>query len=301
MKTGGISVIIPVYNGEETLRQCLRSIRDQGYENYEVIVVDNNSTDKTREIVETFQAEDNRVRYILEEKRGRGAARRKGEVSARGDIILMTDSDCIVPSGWITDMIRPLTNGGKYDCVSGSQVNIANDFWSEQTQMRFVNKKTGKDKIIGMIDTKNFAIKKDSLEKVGFTSRRYFSGNDTELSIRLQKNGLRVKFLEEVAVRHYHANKLTAVLNKFYYRAYWCRIITRDHREYLKQTDFPESTNQTVWAFFKFFPGLIGSLIKKGAGWTYYEFVTGLAWRAGLIGGLTYKHEETGLKKEVNQ
>ena len=55
MKIPKISVIIPVYNGEKTLRQCLNSVLNQTYGNYEIIIVNNNSTDKTKEIIKEFQ------------------------------------------------------------------------------------------------------------------------------------------------------------------------------------------------------------------------------------------------------
>ena len=53
MKNPKVSVTIPVYNGQRTLRHCLSSVLNQTYKNYEVIVVDNNSTDKTKEIIKT--------------------------------------------------------------------------------------------------------------------------------------------------------------------------------------------------------------------------------------------------------
>ena len=63
MQNPKVSVIIPVYNGERTLRHFLKSILDQTYKNYEVIVVDNNSTDKTKDIIKEFQTKDNKIKY----------------------------------------------------------------------------------------------------------------------------------------------------------------------------------------------------------------------------------------------
>ena len=62
LKDPKTSVIIPVYNGEKTLKQCLDSVLNQTYKNYEVIVVDNNSTDKTKEIIKDFQKKNEKVR-----------------------------------------------------------------------------------------------------------------------------------------------------------------------------------------------------------------------------------------------
>jgi len=130
-----VSIIIPVYNGEKTLRQCLNSVLNQTYENYEVIVVDNNSTDKTKDIIKEFQDKSRKMKYLFEPQRGRGAARNTGERTAKGNIVLMTDSDCIVPNDWIRHMIKPIINEG-YDAVQGFESSATKDFWSRHQQLR---------------------------------------------------------------------------------------------------------------------------------------------------------------------
>jgi len=277
-----VSLIIPVYNGEKTLSDCLNSVLNQTYNNYEVIVVDNNSTDKTKEIIANYQSNNSNIRYVFEPERKRGAARNSGERKALGDIILMTDSDCIVPSDWITRMIEPVIKN-ECDSVQGSQTDITDNYWSRQEQIRYLEREKNTHTVINRVDSKNFAIKKDFLEKVGFSSRAYYTGNDTELSIRLQKNNCRIKFLNEVKVRHHHANSLSGVIKQQYTRAYCCRMMAQEHQDYLKSTNFLQMTAQTWETFFSFFPGLIGALIKQGCKWTYFEFVAGMAWRAGLI------------------
>lgn len=283
-----ISVIIPVYNGEKTLKQCLDSVLNQTYKNYEIIIVDNNSTDKTKEIIKEFQknekGKNKKIRYLFEPIRGRGAARYKGEINAKGEIILTTDSDCIVPKNWIKEMIKSIKG---YDAVQGFEESASNDFWSECWQIDSERKyeRENMKNPIGKIDTKNFAIKKNVLKKIGYTSRKYFSGNDTYLSIKLAENNYKVKFAKNIRVKHFHADSLKEIFKKQVYRAKWTVIITRDHIHFLKQTDFLKDTCQTPWAFFKFFPGLFGTLIKKGFKCTYYDFVVGIAWRIGLIEG----------------
>ena len=83
--TTEVSIIIPVYNGEKTLRQCLSSVLNQTHENYEVIVVDNNSTDRTEELIKEFQDKGRKMEYLFEPQRGRGAARNTGERTAKGN------------------------------------------------------------------------------------------------------------------------------------------------------------------------------------------------------------------------
>ena len=96
-----ISVVIPAHNEEDSISRCLRSLGNLNYpsERYEVIVVNNNSTDKTREVVsQDFPM----VRLIDEPRQGVVFARIRGAAEARGEIVAYTDADCTVPAGWLT-------------------------------------------------------------------------------------------------------------------------------------------------------------------------------------------------------
>lgn len=84
MEEPKISVVIPVYNGAKTLRQCFESVLNQTYLNYDVIVVDNNSTDRTRQVIQEFQTKNSKIKYVYETYRSRGAARNAG-INAAGE------------------------------------------------------------------------------------------------------------------------------------------------------------------------------------------------------------------------
>jgi glycosyltransferase involved in cell wall biosynthesis len=91
-----VSVVIPVYNEEKTIAACLKSLLRQSVPADEIIVVDNNSTDKTAEIVKQFP-----VRIVQEKKQGITFSRNKGFNAAKYAIIVRTDADTIVPKSWI--------------------------------------------------------------------------------------------------------------------------------------------------------------------------------------------------------
>jgi len=286
-----LSIVIPAYNSEKTLRQCLDSVLSQTCKDYEVIVVDNNSTDKTKDIIKERRSMSGRLKYVFEPVKARGAARNTGEKAAGGDIILMTDSDCVVPRDWAIRIIEPIIHGG-YAAVQGFEKSVSGDYWSAyrtiKAREKFEDIKEGL--VIGKIDTKNFAITKEALSIIGYTARKYFSGNDTELSIRIAKNNVRVKFLPDIAVEHFHPDSLRLVIKKQIYRGRWTAIISRDNIDYLKTTNFLNGTCQTPLAFLKFFPGLIGTVIRRGVRYAYYDLVIGISWRLGLaLGWLTKK------------
>jgi len=284
MKNPEVSVIIPIYNREKKLGICLKSVLNQTYKDYEIIVVDNNSTDNTKQVIKEFQKKNKKIKYLFETKKGIGAARNTGEKNAKGKIILMTDSDCIVPKNWIKEMIKPMIEEN-YDAVQGFDENAAKDFWNKHYQLES-NKKleNRKNQIIGYIDTKNFAIKTASLKKIGFTSRKEAHGNDTALSIKIVKNNFKIKFVEDVKVKHFHPDSLSKVIETCIHRAKWTAIITKDNKDFLTKTDFLKRTAQTPKTFLEFFPGLIGA-IKKGKRFFYYNLTTGISWRIGLICG----------------
>lgn len=88
-----ISIIIPVYNIEEYLSRCLETISLQSYQNLEIILVDDGSTDKSGEICEAFVKKDSRATVIHQENQGLWAARNSGQCVAKGDYLMFVDGD----------------------------------------------------------------------------------------------------------------------------------------------------------------------------------------------------------------
>lgn len=95
-KHPAISVVIPAYNEQEYIASCLQSIQNQTFTNFELIVVDNNSTDNTAKIAHHFNAT-----VIKEVKQGIIPAREKGFGKATAEIIARTDADTIVSPDWL--------------------------------------------------------------------------------------------------------------------------------------------------------------------------------------------------------
>ncbi len=99
MKKPAISVIIPCYNEERFLPACLESLKQQAFRNFEIIVVDNNCTDKTAAIAKSYGA-----RVVKEKKQGMISARERGFSAAEGTIIARTDADTELPPTWLADI-----------------------------------------------------------------------------------------------------------------------------------------------------------------------------------------------------
>lgn len=93
MNTVTLSVIVPVYNGGNTLKQCIRSIVGQTYTDFELIIVNDGSADESLAIAEQYAKEDARVRVLTQENKGVSAARNYGIQEARGTWITFVDAD----------------------------------------------------------------------------------------------------------------------------------------------------------------------------------------------------------------
>ncbi|MFA6898208.1 MAG: glycosyltransferase, partial [Candidatus Paceibacterota bacterium] len=278
-----VSVIIPARNSEKYLGACLRSVLAQDFENFEVIAVDNNSTDGTKEIISGLAEKHQNLKYVFEPKIGRGAARNTGEKQAKGEVILMTDSDCVAPKGWVRAMAGPIL-AKEAVAVQGGEIGLKQNFWSRQADLRaeerFEAFKRG-DRMV-MVDTKNFAIGRQFLEKLGFSSRSFARGNDTDLAIRLLKKEIIPVIKNDIRVAHEHCDNFLAVARKYFWGGFWCQKITTAHHFFLRQTNFLKETEQARKPIRESLSNLRATIFDKGFGYLLFDLVTGVAWRFGL-------------------
>lgn len=101
-----ITVIIPVFNAEATLKRCVDSVLAQTYRDFELILVDDGSTDSTGSICDSYAAADSRVRVIHQKNMGVSAARNAGLDKASGDWVAFCDSDDSVNASWLARMME---------------------------------------------------------------------------------------------------------------------------------------------------------------------------------------------------
>ncbi|WP_314853272.1 glycosyltransferase family A protein, partial [uncultured Granulicatella sp.] len=104
-----ISVIIPVYNVENYLEECLKSVQTQTYTNIEVILVNDGSTDKSKLICERYCQENSRFLLINQENQGLSAARNKGVEISTGEYIVFVDSDDIIKTNYLEKLMQYMT------------------------------------------------------------------------------------------------------------------------------------------------------------------------------------------------
>lgn len=285
MRLPKVSVIVPIYNGEKTLSGCLSSILNQTYKDYEIILIDNNSTDNTKKIIQDFQKRHTSIKYVFEAKKGRGVARNKGINSVKGSIIVMTDSDCIVPKNWVEEITKPIINK-KEQVVMGFEKDLINNFWTRSMQKNDWDyfKENSKEGYISHMDTKNIALQTSLIKKLMFDDK-IGNSEDFELYLRLRELA-KIRFIPSIKVGHYHKGSAIDVFKKNFDRAYWAQKIYLKYKKNKKIKNEPMFNTFSTRSFILFPIWMAFQFIKRPLKESIFLFIHEIAWRFGAIKGI---------------
>lgn len=133
-----ISVIVPIYNGEKYIEECLESIINQTYKNLQIILIDDGSKDKSGKICDEYAKKDKRIEVIHKENAGVSAARNTGLDNARGEWITFIDADDSVEKDFCKNLMQNETND--VDCIMCGYSRLINDKKIEIESIGFSNK-----------------------------------------------------------------------------------------------------------------------------------------------------------------
>jgi GT2 family glycosyltransferase len=189
------SIIIPVLNNPQGLRRCIEALRGQGIA-FELIVVDNGSTDKTCAVAELHAD-----RVLICPKLTVGALRNQGAQVAKGQILVFTDSDQRPAEGWLASGLEALAReesagmvGARYHAPEGSS-------WVAKTldlQRRYSDVPGD----IGWLEGGNLFVKRAAFERVGGFRTDLVASEDVDLSFRVRKAGFRVICDPKIIIYH---------------------------------------------------------------------------------------------------
>lgn len=112
-----ISVITPVYNEEEYLSACIESVLQQKYSDFELLLIDDGSTDSSPEICEKYKLKDKRIKVFYQENKGVSCARNTGLQNAKGEWITFLDSDDELLPGFLSGMVSDILNNQDVDAI----------------------------------------------------------------------------------------------------------------------------------------------------------------------------------------
>lgn len=114
-----VSVVVPVYNVEKYLRECLDSLINQTYKNLEIIIVDDGSTDNSGKICDEYEKKNKNIKVIHKENEGLGFARNTGLEYIHGEYVTFVDSDDYVDNNFIEELYKNITTQNADICKSG--------------------------------------------------------------------------------------------------------------------------------------------------------------------------------------
>ncbi len=225
-----VSIVIPAYNEEKWIGKTLEAVSKQDYPDYEVIVVDNASADKTSEVVQGYMQKDSHIKLVKEPKKGILNAREAGRLAATGEIIVQLDADCLPKPNWITTAI-PYFKSDKVVAVTGPYYFYDGPLWLRLIVGFGQNYIYRAGSIVfpwfgkgGVYVGGNFFIRASALKKIGgYDTSIDFYSEDADTGHRLSKIG-RVLFQPQITVdssaRRFKAFGFNKV-NNLYTRAYF--------------------------------------------------------------------------------
>ncbi len=220
-----VSVVIPVYNDNERLKMCMDRLDKQTYgrENFEIIVVDNNSTQNVSEI--TSQYKD--IILLHEKKPGPYAATNTGLKKAKGPVIAFTASDVKPELDWIEKGVEGITSKDNIGILAG-EINIffANHEKPTTTELyekvfEFNQKRAVKKVHFGI--TANVLTWKKLFDELGLYNDEHMSGGDREWGLRVYNAGYEILYYPDCKVHHparqidEFKRKLKRIINKGYF------------------------------------------------------------------------------------
>jgi glycosyltransferase involved in cell wall biosynthesis len=207
------SVVVCTYNGAATLRECLTSLRRLDYPDYEVILVDDGSTDDTPDIVKDFPE----VRCIRQDNLGLSAARNTGLHAARGEIVAYTDSDCIADPSWLLYTVQAMREQG-VEAIGGPNVAPPSDNWVAKCVAASPGGPSHvmlDDRYAEHVPGCNMAFNRAALLAIGgFDAQFHQAGDDVDICWRFIDASLKIGYAASALVWHRRRNTIAAYLRQ---------------------------------------------------------------------------------------
>ena len=258
-----VSIIIPIYNEEKFISDCLRSLINQDFpkDEIEIICVDGMSSDTSIQIIKEYSRQHRFIRLLENPDRIVSHALNAGIKAASGDVIMRIDAHSIYPENYISVLVRKLTdlNADNVGAVINSlpacgsaickaiAIGSANGFGVGDSSFRI-----GSDRI-KEVDTVPFGcFRRDIFERIGYFDTDLIRNQDDEFNARIIKNGGKIYLIPEVRVDYFARETLAKMARMFYQYALFKPLVN-------KKIGAPASVRQLVPPIFV--TGIFGGII----------------------------------------
>ncbi|MDP9176686.1 MAG: glycosyltransferase [Gemmatimonadota bacterium] len=228
-----VSIIVPVYNGQRTIEECVESIFAQSIPGIDIqlLLIDNASSDRTSTILDRYR---DRATILHEATRGPAAARNRGLKNATGDIIAFTDADCVVHRDWLSRLIEPLRDdavgiaGGAI--LARKPCNAVEEFGERIHDHRMAIEYDSPPYAITM----NWASRKSVIEEVGPFNEELLRCEDCDLAYRIVEAGYRIVHEPAAVVYHRNEQSLAGLIAEGYAHGYHSIPLLRKHEAFVR-------------------------------------------------------------------
>lgn len=229
-----VSIIVVTYNNVELTQGCIQSLlRNTTYPNYELIIVDNASSDDTRNYLRYLSRTQANVTVVLNDRNlGFAAANNQGLRLATGDCLVLLNNDTVLPKGWIDPLLRHLQDPqiglvGPMTNAVGNEAKVDVDYVDlehmEAFADRHVARHRGRTFDISMLAMFCVAMRREVFERIGLLDEAFGIGmfEDDDYSRRIQAAGLRTVCAQDAYIHHYGQASFKKLIASGEYQALW--------------------------------------------------------------------------------
>lgn len=267
-----ISVIVPVYNVENYLRESINSIINQSYQNLEIIIVDDGSTDKSGKICDEFFLMDERIQVIHQENQGLSAARNTGMAYATAEFYFFIDSDDLIFPDVIRNLYEIMSNSDADITISGTYTSFSQtcDFPSLHEENIRVQEYNSIEAIQEILYSNNYATsvwgrlyRKHCFKNIHFPVGRYYE--DLFTTYRVFLNAEKIAYTTKIGYLYFKRRGSISMENGLSDKQFDC-FLALHHIQYEVINRYPQLTKSFENCYVSFYLRLLQNAKKSELG-----------------------------------
>lgn len=220
-----VSIIVPAYNAQKTIRECIHALLALEYPRKEVLVINDGSNDGTAEIVNQLN-----VRLINVKNGGAARATNIGIMNSKHDLVVSVDSDAVLEKDWLNKVI-PEFRDEAVAVVGGYPETANKSVWGRLMGYEVESRFDEATKDLDHLYTMNTAYRKKALLSTGYFNEGMKVGYDNDMSYKLKKAGYKLVLLKNAVCRHYWRDDLKSYVRQQYNSAYYRLELVRNFRK----------------------------------------------------------------------